>query len=232
MSKKALDPINLLSSASAPTLPTLNTGDTYYNTSNSTMYVYSGSAWVAVSGGGSTGITNLDYITGNYYGTLGIALTSAAMTANRTYYIPFFVSATKTFDRIAIETSTSFSGSAVVRLGIYNNTGGKPSTVLVDAGTVNPTVASTAYAATISQSLTPGWYWLAANCQTVATTNVYYCWTGQYMVFTEMIGKPASNLAASYSGYQESLTVTSGFATAVSPTATSAYTYGIWLRST
>jgi hypothetical protein len=230
MSKKALDPINLLSSASAPTVPTLNTGDTYYNTSSGLTYVYSGSAWVAIGDG--TGITNLDYVTGNYYGILGTTINSAAQTANRTYYIPFFVSATKTFDRIAIESGPTFSGSAVVRLGIYNNTGGKPSTVLLDAGTVSPTVASTAYAATISQSLTPGWYWLAANTQTAATTNTYYGYPGSNMIFNGMFGVPSSNLAASYSAYLETATVTSGFATAISPGPTATQNYGIWLRST
>jgi hypothetical protein len=53
MSKLALDPINFLASSGAPTLPTIRTGDTYYDTSTGQAYVYNGTAWVAMSGGGS-----------------------------------------------------------------------------------------------------------------------------------------------------------------------------------
>jgi hypothetical protein len=68
--------------------------------------------------------------------------------------------------------STGFVGTAVVRLGIYNNSSSdQPSTVLLDAGTVSPTAANTGYEITISQTLSQGWYWLAINCQTAATTN-------------------------------------------------------------
>lgn len=55
MSTKSLVPANALASASAPTTPTLKQGDLYYNTANSTLYVYSGTAWAAVSGGGGSG---------------------------------------------------------------------------------------------------------------------------------------------------------------------------------
>jgi hypothetical protein len=62
-----------------------------------------------------------------------------------------------------------------VRLGIYNNdsTTGKPSTVVLDAGTVSCTAASTTYAITISQSLSEGWYWLAFCTQGAASTNTF-----------------------------------------------------------
>jgi len=53
MSKLALDPINFLTSAGAPTTPTIRTGDTYYDTTAGQPYVYNGSAWVAMGGGGS-----------------------------------------------------------------------------------------------------------------------------------------------------------------------------------
>lgn len=45
---KALVPINVPSRASAPTVPTLISGDLYYNTSTGLM-VYDGTQWVAVS---------------------------------------------------------------------------------------------------------------------------------------------------------------------------------------
>ena len=48
MSRIALTPVNHPALASAPTLPTLQTGDVYYNTTTGLM-VYNGSAWVAVA---------------------------------------------------------------------------------------------------------------------------------------------------------------------------------------
>jgi hypothetical protein len=45
---KALVPINVPSRATAPTVPTLISGDLYYNTSTGLM-VYDGTQWVAVS---------------------------------------------------------------------------------------------------------------------------------------------------------------------------------------
>ena len=48
MSRLALTPTNVPSSATAITTPTLRAGDLYYNTSTGLM-VYSGSAWTQVS---------------------------------------------------------------------------------------------------------------------------------------------------------------------------------------
>ena len=45
MSKIALDPINLLQSASAPS-GTFNTGDTYYDTTAKAIFFYNGTTWV------------------------------------------------------------------------------------------------------------------------------------------------------------------------------------------
>jgi hypothetical protein len=45
---KALVPINVPSRATAPSVPTLISGDLYYNTSTGLM-VYDGTQWVAVS---------------------------------------------------------------------------------------------------------------------------------------------------------------------------------------
>jgi hypothetical protein len=83
-------------------------------------------------------------------------------------------SQTQTFDRIALTTVT-LTGTGAVRMGIYNNdsTTGKPTTVLLDAGTVAVTAANTTYEITISQSLSAGAYWLAFCVQTAPTTGSY-----------------------------------------------------------
>lgn len=57
MSRQALTPTNVPSSATAISTPTLRAGDLYYNTSTGLM-VYSGSAWVAVSA--STTLAEID----------------------------------------------------------------------------------------------------------------------------------------------------------------------------
>ena len=58
-------------------------------------------------------------------------------------------------------------------MGVYNTLNGKPNTVNFDAGTVSCTAGNAVYAITINQTLTAGWYWLAFNSQTAATTNAY-----------------------------------------------------------
>lgn len=118
----------------------------------------------------------LTKISGRYYRSNSAnasAVASQAAINNRTYYTPIHIPASTSVNRIAIVTGATFSGTATVRLGIYNDTNGLPSTVLVDGGTVSCTTLNTAYEVTISQTLAAGWYWLAANSQVNATTNTY-----------------------------------------------------------
>jgi len=124
---------------------------------------------------GATGSTaSFGFTSGLYYrGVGGGSLVTASV--NQTVYVPLAINKTNTFDRIAIETGSTYSGTGSVRLGIYNNdsTTGKPSTVLLDAGTVATTAASTIYQITISQSLSVGNYWVAFNMQTAAATPAF-----------------------------------------------------------
>jgi hypothetical protein len=95
------------------------------------------------------------------------------LAAGNTYYFPIAIPATTSFDRIAVRTGLGFSGTSSVRLGIYNSSGGKPTTVLLDAGTVSCTSAATTFQITINQQINTGFYFLAVNSQTNASTNVY-----------------------------------------------------------
>lgn len=56
MSRLALTPINVPSRATAPTVPTLRSGDLYFNTSTGLM-IYNGTSWVQVS---ATTVTDID----------------------------------------------------------------------------------------------------------------------------------------------------------------------------
>ena len=118
-----------------------------------------GSGDLIVSGGSSLAI-NPGYRTNYYYSAFPcIAPGVLSLANNRIHYIPFQVTESVTFTRIGINVTT-LQAASVVRLGIYNSSGGKPSTLLVDAGTVAGT-STGEKEITISQAMTPGWYWLA-----------------------------------------------------------------------
>lgn len=88
------------------------------------------------------------------------AFSAQALVANRLYAMPFVAAgrAGCTLDRLGINVTTGSTGNA--RLGIYNDSGGYPGSLLVDAGTVVTTNIAVV-TATISQALVPGnRYWL------------------------------------------------------------------------
>lgn len=108
---------------------------------------------------------------GQTYGIWGTSTNGTAV-LNQAYYLPIIISNSVTLDRISCRTGSTWAGTGAIRLGIYNMDGtGNPSTVLLDAGTVAVTTASTEYTITISQAMTPGIYYLAACLQTAGTTN-------------------------------------------------------------
>jgi hypothetical protein len=135
---------------------------------------------------------------------------SLTATLNRLYYSPIWIFEAGSFDRIATRTSTTFSGSGVMRLGIYNDNGDQPGTLVLDAGTVSPTAASTNYEITIDQALSKGRYWLATVSQTNAATNSYFSMITP--TFQTWIGTTPTS-AAQTIGYFEA-DVSGGLATA------------------
>jgi hypothetical protein len=195
--------------------PTGGTGDVTINSSG---------------GGGGLSLEAPNYVSNNYYSTLANAITNSTLAANITRYIPIYVAEDTTFNRISIRSSGTFSGSATVRLGIYNNgTDNLPSTVVLDAGTVNPTTLNTLAEATISQTLSKGWYWLAANSQTAASTNNFQCITAAASIHTYLFGATSGTISNPAPYATQSVTVTGGFATA-SATNTTNVGYQIFLR--
>jgi hypothetical protein len=140
---------------------------------------------------------------------------STVAVANTTYYSPMYFPNSTTLDRINIATRNTFSGTATIRMGIYNDNGGVPNTVLLDAGTVSATAASTTYSITISQAVTAGWYWLALNWQTAATTNAFDGFSNSIGVPNPLYPRLLTTGNAQI-GFLQSVTVTSGFATAAS----------------
>lgn len=108
-------------------------------------------------------------VTGQYTSTSSITTASTTLTTNRLYYLPFLITVSTTFDRIAINhVATAAGAGSVARLGIYNSTSGLPSTRVLDAGTVDLSTGAALKFVSISQTLTPGLYWLAAVPQIVS----------------------------------------------------------------
>jgi hypothetical protein len=146
------------------------------------------------------GFYDTAYTSLEYYSSPVDSTTTASVTANYQYYVPFYVAQYGTFDRIGIRTASTFTGGTVsVRLGIYNNSAYLPTTVLLDGGTVSCASANTTYTVTISQTLGAGWYWLSAAFSSVGG------------------GTPAYNSSAAFSSIANN-GVTSFGTTLTSPT--------------
>jgi len=172
----------------------------------------------------------LKYRSATYYKTAMTALNAMTATNQRSYYQPIYISSTITLDRISIQTASTFAGTATIRLGIYNESGGLPTTVLLDAGTVSATAASTNYEITISQSLTPGFYFLVFCQQGTAPTAANYQGNTSgtsvinfYMLAASTIGGNA------VVGFQEN-SITGAFSTASSPIVVANLAY-VWVRA-
>jgi hypothetical protein len=102
-------------------------------------------------------------VSGQYTSGSSVSTGNAGVTANRLYYQPIYVPRTVTVDRIAVNHAATTAGAgSVMRLGIYTSTNDLPSTLLLDAGTVDLTTAAALKTVTINQQLTAGIYWLAA----------------------------------------------------------------------
>jgi hypothetical protein len=225
------------------------TGQIWYESDTGKTFVYYDSFWIEIVGStgaqGPTGATGAEGATGATGATgaagLGVAVpmvstyyhktpssnSTQTWQANRTAYVPFFIAESTTLDRIAIRTGTTFSGTATVRIGIYDSTNGQPSTVELDAGTVSATASSTTYEITINHTLSPGLYFLAQNSQVAATTNNYFSANNSYLQMPVGL-----NISATIStGWREDVTVTGGFATAAT-LSLNANTPDVWIRKT
>ncbi len=112
------------------------------------------------------------YVAARYYiGVQAGGATTMTTAASSTYFFPFIVGETHTFDRLAVQVVTTGSGTTV-HMAIYNASAGIPSTLVLDAGTAG--ISTTGLKPiTISQQLSPGPYYLAAQFD--GTTGVQAC---------------------------------------------------------
>ena len=174
------------------------------------------------------GSPGLGFTSGAYYSCDFISSSTGVMTSQRVTWVPFFVGTSRAFDRIAIRTGAGGAGSNTIRLGIYNNTNGQPSTVNLDAGTVACTAINTTYTITINQTLSAGWYWLACCWQSGAGTQTFQ------RVSQNMYGSSPFQESSTLNGQMVSFdqsTVSGAFATAV-PVVTASSVFRTFLRAT
>jgi hypothetical protein len=185
----------ILNGSGTPSAETGVNGDFYIDTTNNLIFGPktsgtwgSGTSIIGPTGAqgtqgatGATGATGAaaagiipNFVSGAYYRTPSSIAAPITVTNQTAYYAPIYIPTETTFDRIGLLTAATFSGTSSVRLGIYNSgTTGYPTTLVLDAGTVAPTAASTGYQITISQTLNAGVYWLALCQQTAPTTGTY-----------------------------------------------------------
>lgn len=148
---------------------------------------------------GATGPVTLGHQSTYYYNAMLLNNTVTA-TLNRLYFMPVFIPATGAYDRLQMRSVSVVSGTSTWRLGIYNDAGGIPTTVVLDAGTVAATAANTNYTITINQTLNAGWYWLAAGLQVASNGGLTY--TGAGNLQNSVFGLPKLSVeGANYQGY-------------------------------
>jgi hypothetical protein len=134
-------------------------------TAGSNISITNGSGSITIastaSGGGQTQGGFQSSATSLYPGW-GLSASSAStfvLTTSRVYYAAFVVGQSTTFTKIGILVTTLQAGK-VARLGIYNWSGGKSTTLVLDAGTVSLGTSGISEI-TISQTLSAGVYSLA-----------------------------------------------------------------------
>jgi hypothetical protein len=157
-----------------------NTGNIDFTTTNASFAS-------AVAGGGTfgsfsgrilgNGLTNNTYvgpqpITGYWYPNYAITWGTLTPTVGVIYAYPFQVTATHTYQSLGTWV-TAGGATSLTRFGVYFDSSGGPSSLAIDGGTTATTSSAAAASVTLSQTLTPGLYWLAlvVNSGSAPTVN-------------------------------------------------------------
>jgi hypothetical protein len=153
------------------------------------------------------------YVSGNYYvcGNHG-AVSTQSQANNYARYHPWVVTQSITITRVWASFRTAGEANSVLRIGIYANdaTTQKPSTLLLDAGTIstgtgNAGTISTGgtpgvYEITCSLALTPGLYWVTGITQGASTTvPVIDVYPTSYISWNHPLGTSLPSLSSSQS---------------------------------
>lgn len=87
------------------------------------------------------------------------AVNVLTVTASVLYASPICVPIPTALSGIGIEVTTFATGN--VRVGIYRDSAGAPGALVVDSGAISTGTSNGFKSAVISNTLAPGWYWLA-----------------------------------------------------------------------
>ena len=178
--------------------------------------------WETPSGGGGTAWPR-KYKTGFYYQTNQASNGDSVFTPvkDEVVYFPFPVGEALTIDRISLGVAVAGTAGGKVRIGIYNDTDGIPSTLLLDAGTINGDSA-TYQEITVSQALSAGTlYWVAVVWQ-VQIVGAGVLRASAPGSGSEWVGQNANNSDPRVSTYLQS--GVTGALGAATPSTTGAYT--------
>ena len=113
----------------------------------------------------------LPMVAGRYYFTPNATSTSTSNTSGNTNLrlVPHYIPNPITITRIGIEVTAIGDAGSKYRLGIYEDGGGRPARLVIDAGQINGDSA-TIQELTISVTIGPGWYWFGGVVQSAPTT--------------------------------------------------------------
>lgn len=101
----------------------------------------------------------LEHVVGRFYSNGFVTTTTtAAISANTLYAVPFYVPVSHTYPTINLSVTTGVGGTSI-RLGIYSDNAGYPGALVIDAGTISSAGVAVG-TLTINQLLSSGWYWL------------------------------------------------------------------------
>jgi hypothetical protein len=122
-------------------------------TASSTVAAGNDSRFAAIPGGTTSGW---------YYASPTTSVSTATRSNGTIYISPIYINRACTISNIGLEVTSAGSSGSVIRLGIYNSDStGQPTTLLVDAGTIDGTNATVQFIS-VNRAVSPGVYWLAA----------------------------------------------------------------------
>jgi len=188
---KFLNKLRLPTFAGDPASPA--DGEVWYNSSLNTVRIKPANSfpmpWAA-------GTRFADYATGRWYPVQVGAPNTANATVGRAFTNPFVLPRVATLSGISYEVSTAWNtATGSVRVGIYNDDGGRmPTNLIADYGVITATTGIKVVTATTT--LQPGMYWIVAVNQGGSGTT-----TGQFRSVTgvhDFVGDPSATPSTSF----------------------------------
>lgn len=104
--------------------------------------------------------------------TAGTANFSAGSSVGYLWFLPIYIHKKQKFDAIGMRGGSAGVTGANVRFAIYSAAYGRPSTPILDAGTIPDVVANSTMSIAINITLNEGLYYLAMSYSSAAPTNV------------------------------------------------------------